>query len=225
MTNAEKIIALLSKSPGLDDDEISSHANIRPRQQVNQICKRLELQGQISRVRGPRGKIVNYLTGSLPDRVKSDSEETQVHRQSINLSTTISTKTSVRKKHIDSIALDTINSLDLRRTLILIPCSGKKAVNTKNKSEGPSIMDFLPKSLSEELKVARNKMAETSQLDESSLLPAWMRYDGMLYQIAQPDLETATVKGRNILIISGGYGLVLANEPIGDYKDKATFLL
>ena len=68
-----------------------------------------------------------------------------------------------------------------------------------------------------ELKVARNKLAEKSQLDESTLLPAWMRYDGTLYQMAKAALESALKNGRHIIVISGGYGLILADEPIGQY--------
>ena len=61
MTNHERIVELLSKQPGLDDDEISRLADIKPRQQVNQICHKLKNQGQLKRVPGPAGKIVNYL--------------------------------------------------------------------------------------------------------------------------------------------------------------------
>ena len=92
MTNADKIIALLLKTPGLDDDEISSHTNVRPRQQVNQICTRLESKGQIKRIKGPRGKIVNYLTNAIPNTTKSSSEEAQNPSQSNRLSISTTTQ-------------------------------------------------------------------------------------------------------------------------------------
>src|ERR1700722_8305845 len=59
MTNTERIIAVLRSTPGLDADELSSMTAIRPRQQVNQICRRLEASGVLSRVRKADGKIVN----------------------------------------------------------------------------------------------------------------------------------------------------------------------
>ena len=60
-TNVERIVETLQKQPGLDDDELSMITGILPRQQVNQICRRLERQGRLRREQGPRGKIVNYL--------------------------------------------------------------------------------------------------------------------------------------------------------------------
>ncbi len=217
MTNAEKILALLLKSPGLDDDELSSHTNIHPRQQVYQICKRLESNGQLTRIRGPRGKLVNYLANTTPQHTKSVAEVEAVHRQSNNSFIHKTTKASVGKHAFNSNALDTINSLDMRKTLVMIPCSGKKTVGSKNKSGGPSILDSLSNSLKGQLKLARSKVAKKSHLDESTLLPAWARYDGTLYKIARSALEVAVNNGRNIVIISGGYGLLLVNEPIGHY--------
>jgi hypothetical protein len=53
----------LSSLP-LDDDQLSQRTQIRPRQTVNQICRRLQLEGLIDRVSGPEGKIVNVLRRS-----------------------------------------------------------------------------------------------------------------------------------------------------------------
>lgn len=60
MTNADVILEVLrSSSRPLDDDQLSARSGIVPRQQVNQICRRLEAEGDIVRSFGPDGKIVN----------------------------------------------------------------------------------------------------------------------------------------------------------------------
>ena len=61
MTNAERIVEALRRQSGLDDDELSRLTDVTPRQQVNQICRRLESEGKLRREQGPRGKIVNDL--------------------------------------------------------------------------------------------------------------------------------------------------------------------
>ncbi|MEG8223341.1 hypothetical protein OSJ57_22435 [Sphingomonas sp. HH69] len=55
-----EIIDFISKYPGRDDDEISAALQIRPRQTINQICRKLEKEGVVKRCRGSSGKIVNY---------------------------------------------------------------------------------------------------------------------------------------------------------------------
>jgi len=63
MTNKDKIIQFLGKAErGYDDDELSNILNIFPRQQVNQICRRLEKQGIIIRWKGSIHRGVFYLT-------------------------------------------------------------------------------------------------------------------------------------------------------------------
>ena len=61
MTHSKIIVELLREQPGLDDDEISRLTGIEPRQQVNQICLRLERKGKLKRARGSGRKIVNSL--------------------------------------------------------------------------------------------------------------------------------------------------------------------
>ena len=62
MTNERRILNYIAANPDRDDDEISAALEIRPRQQVNQICLRLSDARRITRFRGPRGKIVNRAT-------------------------------------------------------------------------------------------------------------------------------------------------------------------
>lgn len=59
-TNKEKILVFLKNADkGYDDDELSNILKILPRQQVNQICKRLEQRNLITRQRID-GKIKNF---------------------------------------------------------------------------------------------------------------------------------------------------------------------
>jgi hypothetical protein len=66
-SNAQRILDLLARRSALDDDKISTILNITPRQQVNQICRRLERDGLVRREYGPRGKIVNILLRRISD--------------------------------------------------------------------------------------------------------------------------------------------------------------
>jgi hypothetical protein len=63
-TNTDRIIEALRRWPELDDDALERQADVHPRQQVNQICRRLEQQGVLQRVIGTNGKIGNVLVGS-----------------------------------------------------------------------------------------------------------------------------------------------------------------
>lgn len=56
------MLAALRLSPTpLDDDQLSERTGIRPRQQVNQICRGLQCAGVVRRYVGPDGKLVNEL--------------------------------------------------------------------------------------------------------------------------------------------------------------------
>jgi hypothetical protein len=57
------------------------------------------------------------------------------------------------------------------------------------------------------------------EVDASRVLPAWRRYQGHFYSAAAPALASAVAAAAPIVIISGGYGLVRADEQIG-YYDK-----
>ena len=58
--------------------------------------------------------------------------------------------------------------------------------------------------------------AQTAHADTAHLLPAWRRYSGTFYQHARPALAEAVATG-NVVIISGVYGIVRGDEPIGWY--------
>lgn len=66
VSNRERVLDFIAAFPGRDDDEIAGALKITPRQAVNQICRRLCLEGIVRRERGPRGKLVNHCTGDQP---------------------------------------------------------------------------------------------------------------------------------------------------------------
>lgn len=75
MANPEIILESLEAvlPEGLCDDHLSAETGIAPRQQVNQICRRLAERGAVVRekgtcLRGERGKIVNRLKGRADHR-------------------------------------------------------------------------------------------------------------------------------------------------------------
>jgi hypothetical protein len=61
-------------------------------------------------------------------------------------------------------------------------------------------------------------LARPAGVDERRLMPAWRRYTGGFYTAAGDALTDATARHANIVIISGGYGIVAAHEPIGGYE-------
>lgn len=221
LTNEQKIIALLQEHAGLDDDEISRIAGISPRQQVNQICRRLEAAGTLRRGPGPRGKIVNHVV----DVSRAGQRPPNVASPRMNRSSEFTNATGAgfppRPAHrtVPRVPDDALH-FELERTLFIIPCSGAKVEGGDATLEGPSILQFLPAPLASRLAEARNAVAERAQLDARRLMPAWQRYDGSLYQGARPALAriAAGSNPASVIILSGGYGLLLANEPIGMYE-------
>jgi hypothetical protein len=51
-------------------------------------------------------------------------------------------------------------------------------------------------------------------------MPAWQRYAGTFFSVAAADLGLAVATSMNVVILSGGYGAVLATEPIGMYDAR-----
>ena len=110
--------------------------------------------------------------------------------------------------------------LRLPETLLVLPCSAKKAHVGSTAGRGHvSILDSLPKLLANELNECRITNAADAEVDESTRLPAIDRYAGHLYKSAGPAAFSTLSQSRaGVLIVSGGYGVVLADELIGDYN-------
>jgi hypothetical protein len=103
-----------------------------------------------------------------------------------------------------------LDGIDPQRSLIVLTCSARKDTGGR-----PSAMAD-PPNWPQALQDARAKVLATAGADASRVLPAWCRYTGTFYQYARPALADATTTG-HVVIISGGYGLVRADEPIAWY--------
>ncbi|WP_326833728.1 hypothetical protein VSH64_02025 [Amycolatopsis rhabdoformis] len=66
---------------------------------------------------------------------------------------------------------------------------------------------------------ARADILPRSAVDERAWLPAWQRYSGHFYRNVGDALPDAAASGR-LLILSGGYGVARAEEPIAYYDRK-----
>lgn len=101
--------------------------------------------------------------------------------------------------------------------LTIISCSAKKA-RIGYQNEGSRLANELAPDTARLLLDARERLRERARVDESTLLPAWIRYTGSLYESARESLASAVDRGEHILILSGGYGVVKVDEPIGWYE-------
>jgi hypothetical protein len=104
----------------------------------------------------------------------------------------------------------------VKDALIILPCSGRKAVGGSS-ARGHSVLELLGPALRSRLAEARKSVGVKAGLDESCLLSAHQRYTGTLYVTARTRIANAVAERIPMLILSGGYGLVRADEPIGRY--------
>ena len=104
-------------------------------------------------------------------------------------------------------------------TLLLIPCSGAKRPGSKLSNALP-ILWVLDPSLAAALANARAALREKARVDERTLMAAYLRYSGQLYEHASTSIGRAVAAGQRVLIVSGGYGLLLVDEPIGMYEKR-----
>jgi Swt1-like HEPN len=103
-----------------------------------------------------------------------------------------------------------LDGADPRRSLLILTCSGRK--DRGGRPPGPAVPPAWPQDLAD----ARTRVLATAEADTAHLLPAWRRYAGTFYQSARPALADAVATG-HVVIISGGYGIARADEPIGWY--------
>lgn len=109
--------------------------------------------------------------------------------------------------------------LPFKDTLLLIPCSGSKQRGSKP-SDAPSILSSLEPARAAALANARAALREKARVDEKTLMPAYLRYAGQLYEHASTSIGGAVAAGQRVLIVSGGYGVLIADEPIGMYEKR-----
>jgi hypothetical protein len=105
---------------------------------------------------------------------------------------------------------DALHGVDPRRCMLVITCSASKQPGGQAPS-GEDESQWAPPLLK-----ARSHVLASSKLDMTQVLPAWRRYTGTFYQHATPALADAVNHG-HVLIISGGYGILTADELIGSY--------
>ena len=107
-------------------------------------------------------------------------------------------------------AAGSLDGIVPERSLLVLTCSGRK--ERGGRPPGPAD----PQAWPQDLREARTRVLATAHADTAYLLPAWRRYTGTFYQHAGPALAEAVAAGR-VVIISGGYGIARADEPIGWY--------
>jgi len=113
----------------------------------------------------------------------------------------------------------TLNPPALDKTLVIVPCSKAKQDTFGFCDRGPSFTNDLPIELARDLQGARRIAAAKTQVDETTLVPAWQRYDGALYKYSGREaIRELMHVGARVVVLSGGYGLILAAEPIGMYE-------
>jgi hypothetical protein len=103
-----------------------------------------------------------------------------------------------------------LEGIDPRTCLLVLTCSARKEPG----GQPPGAADA--SAWPPELWQARRQILATAHADTSRVLPAWRRYTGTFYQHAQPALADAVAHG-HVVIISGGYGIARAIEPIAWY--------
>lgn len=106
--------------------------------------------------------------------------------------------------------------------VLILPCSAEKARGGGTET-GQTVLELLGHALADQLVNARRSISVQAQVDERQLLPAWRRYRGTFYGAAGNRLSGVVAASVPTLILSGGYGLVLGEEPIGYYDRR--FLL
>lgn len=206
MTSTERILVALRQRGPLTDTQLREMTGVEPHQQVNQICRRLEAEGVLRRSVGSSGRIVNTLTGSedvvsqAPSRARP-TPDLRLHSRSATHTARATSTAPVRPD----------------RSLLLIPCSGRKIPGGRTDLRGRSVLDLLPDNLAERLRHARAALQSQARVNESALRPAVERYAGTLYVEIGDVVQRAADGGSPVVIISGGYGLLVADEPIGFY--------
>jgi hypothetical protein len=209
--NVDLIIEALQRWPALDDDELSRRSGVTPRQQVNLICRRLEQRGILERVAGTRGKIVNRLSSiHRTERPPPEERTPPMAAPPVGAPRIASSHSYRQTVYLGSEADD---------TLVVIPCSGRKREGSESPDRCGTLLDELPDLVARRLVSARSAVADDAHLDESTLMPAWRRNNGTLYQSAHLSLARTqeAIWFRRLLILSGAYGVVRAVDPIGTY--------
>jgi hypothetical protein len=202
MTNRELILATLRRRGPMTDSQLRQDTGIEPHQQVNQICRRLEGEGLLERQRAADGRIRNILTET--STVAGTERQPDRQRPTGPTRSATPAQTSGARVHTE-------------HTTFVISCSGKKVPGGVPGVAAHASVDLLPDGLAERLVTARARIAHRARVDESRLLPAWQRYAGAFYSTAMSAFRSASATNRPMIILSGGYGVLVPNDLIGRY--------
>jgi len=196
VTNKDKVLKFLAlnSSKRFTNADIRASTGVSPHQQVFQITRELVKTGRI------RGQQFGHEWCFWIDSPESD-EVTQKVKDA---------PTSARQRPVYSLELSS-------KTLLILPCSGAKRAGSERCTE-VSIMKTLDPAHFAALSEGRVALRKVAHINEQTLMPAYRRYSGYLYGQCEATLDSAVSDGQPILILSGGYGLLLANEPIGTYE-------
>ena len=126
---------------------------------------------------------------------------------------------TLRKLESAGFDRDAIPRLSLSQTMFVLPCSGKKSSSVTT-SRGSSIIDNLPPDIAQDLSDQRTRNEAKAKIDETTTARAIDRYNGMLYRTARPAMAHLMREGAHVVILSGGYGIVVATEWIGMYDSE-----
>jgi hypothetical protein len=217
-SNQDIILELIRQVPGLTDSEIRQRTGINPHQQVNAICNRLADKGLTRRERGPHGHWVNLPVESSTPSAPGHSPILPSGNCGVGRQIgppAVGSGRPFRK----SATPELLSHLEPARTLIVLPCSGTKRLGG-HRMDGPRLHQQLPPELGACLASAQRALAQRAPRDESRLMPAVERYRGSFYEAADGTLAQAVGAGAHVLIISGGYGLLLPTEPIAHYNTR-----
>jgi MarR family len=162
MTNLDLVLAQIRAVPGLTDAELVRRTGIGPHQQVNAITNKLQARSLVRRVAGAGGALVNVAV-DVPRVVGYTAPAHQPQEQPRVLRSSTPT--------------GTIGSLDLATTLVVIPCSKRKAEGGTI-ARGASLCSAVEGPEGRALRVARRRVRERAHVDEHRLMPAYQRYTG-----------------------------------------------
>jgi|GEM_PF-2549868 len=117
----------------------------------------------------------------------------------------------------------------VKKNLLIFPCSKKKeGAGLYRPLQPASITNFIGKKAADELLAARKAVAkdrDRAKIEVNSpLVPALALYSGFQYEVDgfKDRVAGAIRSGIHCLIISGGYGLIRAEEPIHSYEATIT---
>ncbi len=209
MTARDRVIGALAAGVVLDDDALAQRLGA-DRRHVNAVCRQLQRDGVIERQMGSAGKIVNRLGVGLggPTRQAPGDASAAAGLPAHSVSPRIVRLPSASDEN-PSIAPPS----DPQHTLVILPCSASKDETLTAAHHDMSILEHLSPSLARELELCRMGNREAARV-RGPAAPAWLRYNGRLYAELRSAMPAALARGFHVLIISGGLGLVLAEEPI-----------